>query len=131
MLVRIALLCFVLSSCAGMMSPTVPLDREFTLAPNESAAIDDTPIAIRFTGVEGDSRCPADAICIQGGDAQVKIEVVTDRQVDKYVLHTGDMKPVTHGTLTIALVSLMPYPYASRTTDPADYRATLRVSRAK
>jgi len=114
-----------------MMSPTVPLDREFTLAPDESATIDDTPIAVRFTGVAGDSRCPADAMCIQGGDAQVKIDVLTDRRVDQYVLHTGDNKPVTHNTLSIALVSLTPYPYASRITDPADYRATLRVSRAK
>ena len=46
-----------------------------------------------------------------------------------YPLHTGDMKPVTHEDLTIALVELSPYPFSSRPIQPGDYRATLRVTR--
>ncbi len=130
MQVRVALFCLVLASCAGMTAPTVALNQEFVLAPGESAAIDDTSIRIRFNGVEGDSRCPADAVCITGGDALVKIDVLeSGGRVTPLVLHTGDMRPVTHGDLTIALVQLQPYPFSSRTIDPSEYRATLKVSR--
>ena len=45
------------------------------------------------------------------------------------MLHTGDMKPVTHEDLAIALVELTPYPFSSRPIQPGDYRATLRVTR--
>jgi hypothetical protein len=123
-----ALVCLLLSSCGGTMEPTVPLNQEFTLAAGENAAIENTSVAVRFVGVDGDSRCPADAVCIQGGDALVKIDVLTGGHADAYVLHTGDLKPVTHNDLTIALVSLTPYPFSSRSIDPADYRVTLRVS---
>ena len=127
----IAFLCLFLSSCSGTMTPTVPLDQEFTLGPGEKASIDGASIDVRFMGVEGDSRCPADAVCIQGGDALVKIDVLTGNHVDSYALHTGDMKPVVHNDLSIALIQLTPYPFSSRPTDPADYRATLRVSGVK
>ncbi len=88
-----------------------------------------TRTSITFTGVEGDSRCPADAICIQGGDARVKIDVESDGSLHRYELHTGDMKPVEHEGLTITLVQLSPYPFSSTTINPEDYRATLTVSR--
>jgi hypothetical protein len=39
------------------------------------------------------------------------------------------MEPVTHDGLTISLVELQPYPFSSRTIEPGDYRATLRVTR--
>ena len=44
-------------------------------------------------------------------------------------LHTGDMRPVRHGDLTIALVELQPYPFSARPTEPAEYRATFHVTR--
>jgi hypothetical protein len=39
------------------------------------------------------------------------------------------MRPVKHGDLTIELVQLSPYPFSSRTIQPDEYRATLRVTR--
>ena len=54
--------------------PTVTLDQQFTLAPGETASIDGRGARLRFEGVTGDSRCPVDAICIQGGDAVVKVQ---------------------------------------------------------
>lgn len=44
-------------------------------------------------------------------------------------LHTGSMAPVTHANLTITLLELMPYPFASRPFHPDEYRATVRVTR--
>ena len=111
-------------------APTVGLNQEFVLAPGEAAKVADTGLRIRFVGVRGDSRCPADAVCILGGDAIVDIEVLSfggGRQ--EYALHTGSLRPVVHEGLTIALVKLEPYPFSSRTIQPNEYRATLRVTR--
>jgi hypothetical protein len=110
--------------------PTGPsLNEEFTLAPGEITPIAGAGVRIRFDQVEGDSRCPADAVCVQGGDALVHLAVVERSTERPYELHTGNMEPVTHDGLTIALVGLQPYPFSSRTIEPGDYRATLRVTR--
>jgi hypothetical protein len=68
-------------------------------------------------------------MCIQGGDAVVKVQVTRDRDAQDVDLHTGNMKPATTGDLTLTLVELSPYPFSSRTIRPDEYRATLRVTR--
>jgi hypothetical protein len=110
------------------VSPS-PVDREVVLAPGQSAAVSEAGITLRFEGVSNDSRCPANAICITGGDAHVKIEVIPAAGSGQpYTLHTGDMRPVAHGDLTIALVELSPYPFGTP-IEAGEYRAKLRVTR--
>ena len=110
-------------------APTVGLNQEFVLARGEVAQVADAGIQIRFVGVRGDSRCPADAVCILGGDALVRIEVLSFGEGRRdYDLHTGDSRPVVHKGFTIALVKLEPYPFSSRTIQPDEYRATLRAT---
>jgi hypothetical protein len=114
----------------GPTAPPVPVDARIVLARGETASVPAAGLTIRFDGVIGDSRCPADVVCIQGGDAIVRIEVIPDRgSPATFELHTGDMKPVRYVALTIALETLVPYPFSSRTIDPDEYRATLRVTR--
>ncbi|HZI80578.1 MAG TPA: hypothetical protein VFD69_13745 [Vicinamibacterales bacterium] len=110
--------------------PTVSIDARFTLAPGETASIEGRGVRLRFEGVTGDSRCPADAICIQGGDAVVKVQASGDGGSLSLDLHTGDASraSVTYGGVKVTLVDLQPYPFSSRTTAPGDYRATLVVS---
>jgi hypothetical protein len=99
--------------------PAVPLNQQFELAPGQSAEVRGASVSVSFLRVLGDSRCPADALCIQGGDAIVGIEVDPDGSpAVPYELHTGSMAPVTHGDLTIELVQLSPYPFSSRTIEP-------------
>jgi hypothetical protein len=127
----ILLVCLLLTACADSPTgPTVPLDQAFVLAPGEAATIEEESITVLFDRVSGDSRCPSDVVCVQGGDAIVNIEV-TGPGFNKtpYELHTGNMEPVRHGDFTISLVALFPYPFGSGTIDPDDYRATLRVTR--
>jgi hypothetical protein len=92
-------------------------------------AVEGAAFVLEFRGVTGDSRCPADAVCIQGGDATVHVRV-TDPDAADYELHTGDSSraTVTHGGTRIELVELQPYPFSSRTIEPEDDRATLTVS---
>lgn len=110
--------------------PSVPLNQEFTLAPGETARIQDTSARVQFLRVSGDSRCPADVVCIQGGDALVEIRAA-DGSSAEYELHTGDESraAVTHAGLRIELVNLQPYPFSTRTIQQDEYRATLRVTR--
>jgi hypothetical protein len=112
------------------LAPTVPLNQQFTLAPGESASIENTSLGVEFMRVSGDSRCPADAICIQGGDALVEVRVRNGGAAE-YELHTGDQSraAVTHAGFRIELVQLQPYPFSSRTIQPGEYRATLTVTR--
>jgi hypothetical protein len=125
------LLCAVCFGCGGgVTGPSVPIDEPFTLGVNEAKVISGTPLAIQFTGVTDDSRCPADAVCIQGGDAVVHIRV-EDGGTSRYELHTGDLalSAVAHGRFRISLVDLQPYPFSSRSISPGEYRATLTVTR--
>jgi hypothetical protein len=131
---RIVALTVVVASLASACSssptaPTIPLERQFTLAPGDRVRVAGTAVSVQFERVDGDSRCPADAVCVLGGDAQVRINVHDDGRVHHYALHTGDLAPIRHDGLTIALVALSPYPFSARPIGPADYRTTLRVTR--
>ncbi len=121
----------VTSACRSPMAPESPLDARVVLALGEIAAVDGASSRIRFLEVLGDSRCPADAFCIQGGDAIVRIDVIpTFGAPSTYDLHTGNPQPVRHDNLTIELVELSPYPFGSLPPiGPTDYRATLRITR--
>lgn len=113
----------------GPSGPTVPLNERFTLAPGESVRIEDASLGLEFRGVTGDSRCPADAICVWGGDAIVHVRALGDDAAD-YELHTGDSSRsfAVHGQTRIRLEELQPYPFSSRTIAPDEYRATLTVT---
>ena len=123
--------CLVLvAGCRGSPTgPTVPLNSEFVLAPGRAALIDGASMTIKFNGVTGDSRCPADAVCVWGGDAIVNLTVTANGGSRDHELHTGDMRPVQHDDVTIALVQLAPYPFSSSPIQPSDYRATLKATR--
>jgi hypothetical protein len=110
--------------------PTVPLNQQFTLAPGETATVQDTSLRVQFLGVMNDSRCPADVVCIQGGDALVTIRVM-DGGRNEYQLHTGDesQASITHNGHRISLVQVQPYPFSSRTIRAEEYRATFTVAR--
>jgi hypothetical protein len=113
------------------IGPTVPLNERFTLAPGEVADVEQAAIRVQFLKVTGDSRCPADAVCLQGGDAVVHTRVHDAEGRTDYELHTGDSRraAAVHRDVTIELVELQPYPFSSRTIDPSEYRATLVVRR--
>ena len=119
----------VLVACNETTGPTVSIDQQFTLEPGQVATVTNTQLRVGFDGVDGDSRCPANALCITGGDARVKIHVVDGSGRDSaYELHTGDMKPVTHQAMTISLMELTPYPFSTMPIEKDDYRATLKVT---
>jgi len=121
------------AACAkNPAGPSVPTGREFQVRAGESVAIQGTDLGLRFEGVAHDSRCPADVVCVQMGDA-VAVFAVTKggHKVESLSLHTepGGQQG-TVGDWALTLTRLEPYPYVSRPIAPSDYKATLRVDRA-
>jgi hypothetical protein len=127
--------CLLVATACDETSPTgpaVPLSERFVLAPGATAAIAKAGISVQFVGVSGDSRCPADAFCIQGGDAIVEVRVLDGGAAAAlYQLHTGDKQRASaaHRDLRIELLDVQPYPFSARPIDASDYRVTLVVSR--
>jgi hypothetical protein len=72
-------------------------------------------LKLRFESVTGDSRCPADAICITGGDAIVRLSATGDGGSLALELHTGDSSraSVTYGNVKVTLSSCSRIPSAA------------------
>jgi hypothetical protein len=99
-----------------------------TLAVGQTVAVPDTSLSLRFTGVPNDSRCPADALCIQFGEAVVALEALRGSSTTQLQLRTSEVGRVADvANYRLVLSTLLPYPYSNRPIDPADYRATVRV----
>lgn len=126
----ICLLCVTGCDEKSPTGPTVPLNERFTLAPGEVASVSTAGLRVEFVRVTGDSRCPADAVCIQGGDAIVQVRVTGGSSPALLGLHTGDSSQASadYENARITLVDLQPYPFSSRTIGADEYRATLRVT---
>ena len=112
--------------------PSVAIGSEFQLRPSESVSVENTEVELRFEVVTSDSRCPADAICVWQGDATAVFSVrLSGGSPSSLTLHTtGEDRRASASGLTLTLVRLDPYPYASRPISPSDYRALLRVDPA-
>jgi hypothetical protein len=53
-------------------------------------------MSLRFQEVVGDSRCPADAMCVVGGSATVRIDILADGTTIERELHTGNDAKVSY-----------------------------------
>jgi len=120
---------FAVTGCFfGNPTEPGPVDQTVTLAPGQSASITGTSVRLKFDGVTGDNRCPADAMCVLGGSATVKVEASSSSGNRTLTFETGKLEPVEYGGLTLELIRLMPYPFSATPIEHADYRATLRVT---
>lgn len=115
-------------ACQSPTGPDAGLDASFTMKPGDRVTLQNTTIAVQFVGVDGDSRCPADAFCVLGGDAIVRVSITTGGTTREYEFHTGDLQPIVVEPITIRLEVLAPYPFSGQSIEPGDYRATLRIA---
>jgi hypothetical protein len=131
---RLFTLCACLLAMTGCdeqlpLAPSVALGDEFTLAPGETATVRGAAVDVQFTGVSADSRCPADVVCIQLGEAVVQIRVRDAGAWTDYELRTGNPQRgfIRHRSRRVELRLLQPYPFSNRQIAPGEYRATLAV----
>jgi hypothetical protein len=124
----VLLLCLLaVTACEeSPLGPTVSRAERFALAPGEIAILQGTGIRVEFVTVLGDSRCPADVVCIQLGEAIVQLRVYDNGLVAAYEVRTGSPERASaqHRDLRIEMLDLQPYPFSSRRIQPSDYRAT-------
>jgi len=127
----------LLAACAsagsGPAAPTPAVNEEFTLAPGQTATVNDAKVSVTFESVSEDSRCPVDVTCVWEGDAVVVLKVKTTADEVTRELHTqgGEPRPrkAPAGDHVVSLVRLDPTPRSSAPIEPSAYRVTLLLSR--
>lgn len=117
------------SVAACSTSPTAPTNPTVvTMAPGQSTQVG--ALSVKFIGVTIDTRCPANALCIQVGDAFVALEttVLGARREFELQILNPTKRSTTHRNYFIELQEVSPYPFGEP-IKPADYRVTLRIAR--
>jgi len=126
--------CLAMAACGNKVATPsgekIPLGREFTLAPGQSAVVDDD-LRLTLKSVTDDSRCPVDVTCVWEGDAKVSVDVITPTPRAEHELHTTgrESHEAKHGDYRITLVKLEPARRSTTTISSSDYRATFVVVR--
>ena len=119
------------TACGSPARPTTPVDARVTVPLGQTATIPSAGVSVRFDSVVEDSRCPADANCVWQGRAVVKLTVIAASRPVGIELGS-DPEParaVAVNGLRLEWMQLDPYPFASRPTQPGDYRLTINVVR--
>ena len=123
------------AACSSPTSPDGPFRTEVTLQPGQVTAVASTPLRVGFERVSSDSRCPADALCIQSGDALVVLKVSIDDRAGADILlrtrggTTGENLTAVVAGYELSVTGLQPYPVSSSPIAPGDYRVTLTVEK--
>jgi hypothetical protein len=126
------ILLFVLSSCTKEKDASVVLGQSFTLSQGSKACLNSQNICLRFEKVNSDSRCPAAAMCIWEGVAEISLIWNDGSNEYPFALHTLDKMQYRKDTVIngykIRLEQLNPYPEGKK-IDQKDYRAQLIITR--
>jgi hypothetical protein len=127
-ILSLLVLVLALSACAPAASQALPATVEIGLGEE----VVRNNVSVRFNTVIEDSRCPADAVCIQAGQARVSVTVTVDGQNELLALTNvpDGGQPVEYQGYRISLQDLQPYPLASQPTDPDAYQATILIEEA-
>jgi hypothetical protein len=135
-LVPLALLVSVCCATAGERASqagkaAVQTGQPFTLKLGQAITVEAEGLEVGFERVVSDSRCPTGAQCIQEGEAVVRIWLAKPpgQRENRDLATTPKAAEATYGAYQIRLMSLDPYPDLKRPTRPADYAASLRVTR--
>lgn len=99
----------------------------------KSIEVDLDGLALQFTEVREDSRCPSNVVCIWAGQAKVLIAATHgDEDLGEHEVlldPTGNASnSVTIGDYNVALIALNPYPSTAGSASNSEYVATVSVS---
>lgn len=109
----------------------VPSPARIQLAPGQEIVVDGV-LGLRFVGVEEDSRCPIDAVCVWQGNAAVRIALSRPGIPEVSALLNTSVEPTgaEFGGYRIRLEELSPLPRSTSSIPPASYSATIRIEQA-
>lgn len=116
------------AGCSGV--PTISeLPATVTIKFGNEIRLADPDVIVKFVEVVQDSRCPVDVTCIQAGSATLRFSMIEpDGDLFTVMLETGK-PPETSDGLTFRLTSVDPQPRQGQSLDPANYNATIEISK--
>jgi hypothetical protein len=144
--VFIVLLGVLLTACqSATPSPiTATTGTEFTLAPGQTAEVENTGLSIRLVRISGDNRCPGEVECVESGFATLVITVQKDTlEPVEFTIETftdynglapeghleGLRNRVEHEGYVIQVKSVLPYPAQGvDEIKDSDYRVSFLVT---
>src|SRR5262245_18782261 len=106
------------------------IGKPFELKAAEFGVIDG--FRITFDGVSEDSRCPTGVQCVWAGDAAATFTLEkAPAAAQQQTLHTSGrfQRQTDYDSFIVRLEDIKPYPKEGGSIAPADYRATLVVTR--
>jgi hypothetical protein len=132
----IPLLLSLLVSTAGTGCQTgdntvqASLDREFSLAIGQTAALQGEQLTVRFDEIRSDSRCPRGAMCIWQGEVSAVLRVSDGGAYSQIVLTGpgGQGGKATYKQFEFSS-HVEPYPEVGKKIASEDYRLLLTVRR--
>jgi len=113
----------------------VSLNIPFQLKINQTAAIKNENIKIKFLKITEDSRCPLNVQCIWVGQVTAIIEVFKNNQnlgqfnLTKQAGSDENLAIKNFDVYSIKLINVQPYPQAGQKIDVSNYTITLFVSK--
>ncbi|MFT3845543.1 MAG: hypothetical protein QM725_10850 [Lacibacter sp.] len=126
-----ALSLFFLSSCTKEDTCVIKLNKPFTIAYSQVACSETEQFAVKFDSVVTDCRCPANAMCIWAGYAEIKLSLLQNNtQTDFYLSTLYSKTDTVVGGYRFHLNSIDPYPGSFSTpVTKEDYVANITVSK--
>jgi phage shock protein E len=108
-----------------------PQSQEFKMRVGEDVVFKGEGLKVRFVSVIEDSRCPKGEQCITEGNGKIELQLKNPlKEPVTLVLNTAVGTQVAdYEEFEVKLVALDPYPKMGRSIKPADYVATVLVSK--
>ena len=108
-----------------------PLNQEFIMKVGEDVVFKGEGLKVRFVSVLEDSRCPKGEQCITEGNGKIELQLKKPQKEPVTLeLNTAFGKQVAdYQEFAVKLIALDPYPKMGRSIKPADYVATVLVSK--
>lgn len=103
----------------------VPGSRELRIG--EVVPLDDTPYILRLVEVEGDSRCPVEALCVWAGEVRLQAVLAArpGMGLPDRVLQFTSQRPIVADGIEFRIAEVTPVAHAGRTIAQGDYRLTI------
>ena len=122
-----------IASCAPESDyKTFSLGGSFSLTVGQSASIDGDDLAIKFTDVIADSRCPLGVECIWQGEVACLVEITHSGTGQETVLTypglTQELSKAQFGSYQFTF-SVEPCPEAGKEIEKSEYRLNLLVTK--
>jgi hypothetical protein len=125
----------LLAGCGGGDTPSrsIDLNQEVVVGIGESVLVNGEGTTVTAESVLEDSRCPANADCIDAGRIRVRFQIVNNRGsftqeaiLPRPPVETAEVPPSGYRPL---LSEVTPLPQVGQTIPAGDYRLTIKLTK--